>query len=132
MIKCKNYLQLVTREGKKGMKVALVCESPLLKKSLELYLKGYVSSYGACDFVISDRAVKSKKPVLFIGKVKDASLRVPFSKKEVLSKAQQFYLHHLHEESDDEQKALDQVLAQLNKKHKEKIEKIIREFHDPR
>ncbi len=112
------------------MKVALVCESPLLKKSLELYLKGNVSSYEDCDFVISDRAVKSKKPVLFIGKRKDASLRVPFSKEEVLSKAQQFYLHHLPLASQEEEKALEAVLAQLHKKHKEKIEKILRAFHE--
>lgn len=111
------------------MKVALVCESPLLKKSLELYLKEHVSSYEDCDFVISDRAVKSKKPILFIGKRQDATLKVPFSKEEVLSQAQQFYLRHLSEESDSDKVALEKVLAKLNKKHKEKIEKIIREFH---
>ncbi len=111
------------------MKVALVCDSPLLKKSLELYLKEHVSSYEESDFVISDRAVKSKKPVLYIGKRHDATLSVPFSKEEVLSKAQQFYLRHLHEETDSDKVALEKVLAKLNKKHKEKIEKIIREFH---
>jgi len=111
------------------MKVALVCESPLLKKSLELYLKESVSSYGECDFVISDKAVKSKKPVLFIGKRQDATLSVPFSKEEVLSKAQQFYLHHIEDVVDSDKKALDKVLAKLNKKHKEKIDKIIREYH---
>lgn len=126
MLKCNNYLQIVTR---KHMKVALVCESPLLKKSLELYLKENVSTYEACDFVISDRAVKSKKPVLYIGKRKDATLTVPFSKEQILSKAQQFYIRHLGEDVDSEKKALDKVLAKLNKKHKEKIDKIIREFH---
>ncbi len=132
MIKCKNYLQLVTREDKKSMKVALVCESPLLQKSLELYLKAHISSYEACDFVISDRAVKSKKPVLFIGKRKDASLQVPFSKEQVLSLTQQFYLRHLPRQEQSDEALLDEVLAKLNKKHKEKIEKIIREFHEPR
>ena len=126
MLKCNKNLQIVTR---KRMKVALVCESPLLKKSLELYLKENVSTYEVCDFVISDRAVKSKKPVLFIGKREDAVLKVPFSKAEVLSKAQQFYMRHLPESADSDKVALDEVLAKLNKKHKEKIEKILREFH---
>lgn len=110
------------------MKVALVCESPLLKKSLELYLKENVSTYEACDFVISDRAVKSKKPVLYIGKREDASLSVPFSKEQMLSKAQQFYNYHAEVDVKDRE-VLDEVLSRLNKKHKEKIEKIIREFH---
>ena len=110
------------------MKVALVCESPLLKKSLELYLKENVSTYEACDFVISDRAVKSKKPVLYIGKRKDATISVPFSKEQMLSSAQQFYNHHLGQESD--KAVMDEIVAGLNKKHKEKIEKIIREFHE--
>ncbi len=113
------------------MKVALVCDSPLLKKSLELYLKESVSSYAECDFVISDRAVKSKKPVLFIGKQQDATLSVPFSKAEVLSKAQQFYLRHGESEDSrsEDEVALERVLAKLNKKHKDKIDKIIREYH---
>lgn len=113
------------------MKVALVCDSPLLQKSLEIYLKECVSSYEACDFVISDRKVKSQKPVLFIGKREDATLKVPFSKEEVLSKTQQFYMRHLGEQ-EEEQEALERELAKLNKKHKEKIERIIREFHGKR
>jgi len=115
------------------MKVALVCESPLLKKSLELYLKDSVCSYETCDFVISDKAVKSKKPILFIGKREDATLKVPFSKEEVLSKTQQFYLHHTEEapkEVSDEEQVLEDILSKLNKKHKEKIEKIVREFYE--
>ena len=36
------------------MKIAIVCESELLQKSLEIYLKEYLSSLSDCDFVISD------------------------------------------------------------------------------
>jgi hypothetical protein len=117
------------------MKVALVCESLLLKKSLEIYLKEYICDYKSCDFVITDRAVKSKKPVLRIGKGLDATLRVPFTKEQALSKAQRFYHYHLSDEGDEDQEneqMLEKVLTQLNKKHKEKIEKIIREFHAQR
>ncbi len=130
LLKCKNYLQKVTGLG---MKVALVCDSPLLKKSLEIYLKESVSAYEECDFVISDKKVKSKKPVLFIGKEEGAVLKVPFSKEEVLSKTQQFYLRHLDDGAEtEESEALKRELAKLNKKHKEKIERIIREFHGKR
>ncbi len=113
------------------MKVALVCDSPLLKKSLQLYLKESVSSYEECDFVISDRVVKSKKPVLHIGKEKDATLQVPFSKEEVLSKTQLFYQKHLAENENEsiQERELAKILSKLNKKHKEKIERIIREYH---
>ena len=114
------------------MKVALVCDSLLLKKSLEIYLKEHISDYAGCDFVITDRAVKSKKPVLRIGRGAKAALKVPFSKEQVLSQTQRFYNHHLGDENQDDQEMLDKALAQLNKKHKEKIEKIIREFHAKR
>ena len=107
------------------MKIALVCDSPLLKKSLQLYFKESMSDYDACDFVISDKKVKSNKPVLFIGKQKDASLKVPFSKEQLLSKAQQFYQNHASEDA----QVLERELAKLNKKHKEKLERIIKEFH---
>jgi hypothetical protein len=131
LLKCKNYLQKVTG---KYMKVALVCDSPLLKKSLEIYLKESVSTYEACDFVISDKKVKSKKPILFIGNREDATLKVPFSKEEVLSKTQQFYQRHLKEKyhDSDESALLEKELAKLHKKHKEKIARIIREFHGER
>lgn len=108
------------------MKVALVCESPLLQKSLELYLKSSMSSYDACDFVISDKKTKLKKPVLLIGNRKDTELKVPFSKDDILSKAQQFYKRH----SSEDALSLEKELAKLNKKHKEKIERIIKEFHE--
>jgi len=108
------------------MKIALACESPLLKKSLQLYFKESVSSYEECDFVISDKQVKSKKPVLFIGKRKDAVLKVPFSKEQLLSKAQQFHLRHASEDA----LLLERELVKLNKKHKEKLERIIRGFYE--
>ncbi len=110
------------------MKVSLVCESPLLQKSLEIYLKPYLSTYEACDFVITDREVRSKKPVLVIGKREDATLQVPFSKEEALSKTQLFFEHHLGEKEEDDLR-LEEALASLKKSHREKIEKILKEFH---
>ena len=108
------------------MKVALSCESTLLQKSLAIFLKPMLSPEDTCDFIISDKKVKSKKPILYLGKRKDASLDIPFSKAELLSTLEQFYQKH----SSEDAVALERAVEKLNKKHKEKIERILKAFDD--
>lgn len=63
------------------MKVAIACESPLLQRSLELFLEGYLSSQRHCDIVIRDNLVYSDEHLsLIIGTSDDSDLRKPFSK----------------------------------------------------
>ncbi len=66
------------------MKVAVVCDSPLLKRCLEVFLKNHLSSYAACDFVISDRKIDSEKPIFIISDQKKTNLKKPFSKSKLL------------------------------------------------
>ena len=37
------------------MKIAVECKSPLLQKSLELFLEQYLSSVKQCDIVVRDK-----------------------------------------------------------------------------
>ena len=48
------------------MKIALQFESPLLLKSLEMQLKNHLSSIKSADIILSDKKIKTKKPVLLI------------------------------------------------------------------
>ena len=63
------------------MKVAIACESPLLQRSLELFLEGRLSSQRHCDIVIRDTLVHSDEHLsLIIGTSEGVDLRKPFSK----------------------------------------------------
>lgn len=63
------------------MKVAVACESPLLQRSLELFLEGRLSSQRHCDIVVRDREVHNDEHLsLIIGTSQSADLQKPFSK----------------------------------------------------
>lgn len=63
------------------MKVAIQCESPLLQRSLELFLEGRLSSQRHCDIVIRDYEVFNDEHLsLVIGTSESSDLIKPFSK----------------------------------------------------
>jgi hypothetical protein len=74
-----------------NLKIAIVCDSPLLKKCLEVFLKEHLSSYSACNFVISDKKIDSEKPVFVISDEKGANLRKPFSKTKLLKALDEYF-----------------------------------------
>ncbi|WP_024955147.1 hypothetical protein [Sulfurospirillum arcachonense] len=72
------------------MKIALACQSVLLEKSLEIFLKNYLSPYKQCDFVISDSHIEIDKPLFFISS-DDSDLNIPFSKSSLIMAIEKFY-----------------------------------------
>ncbi len=63
------------------MKVAIQCESPLLQRSLELFLEGRLSSQRHCDIVVRDHVVHNDEHLsLIIGTAEGVDLIKPFSK----------------------------------------------------
>lgn len=73
------------------MKIALICDSLLLDRSLEMYLKEYLTSYKLCDFVVATQHVESQKPVFLIGDMEGAHLKIPFTKELLLKELESFY-----------------------------------------
>lgn len=71
------------------MKIYVKCESPLLKKSLEIFLKDKISPYANCDFVVSDKKLEVEKPVFIVGD--DKYIKKPFSKSKLLKALEAFY-----------------------------------------
>jgi hypothetical protein len=66
------------------LKVAVQCVSPLLQRSLELFLKDNLSSIKNCDVVIRDQKVfENEKMCLLVGSDESATLRKPFSKSQL-------------------------------------------------
>jgi hypothetical protein len=73
------------------MKVAVVCESPLLQRSLELFLDKHLSSLKQCDIVLRDKKVMDSHHCLFISDGADADLKKPFSKTQLFLSLDNFY-----------------------------------------
>lgn len=72
------------------MKVAIQCESPLLQRSLELFLEGHLGSLRHCDIVVRDHVVPHDQRLsLLIGTAGDVDLFKPFSKGELFHRLQQ-------------------------------------------
>ncbi len=67
------------------MKVAVVCDSILLKKSLEIFLRDRLSDFSTSDVVISDRRFECERPILFVGNDSNADIKKPFGKVKLLA-----------------------------------------------
>lgn len=83
-----NYVNIPRMEqggGGKDVKVAVQCDSPLLQRSLELFLEGQLSSIRQCDILIRDKDIRDdNRPTFVIGATESADLIKPFSKAQLL------------------------------------------------
>ena len=66
------------------MKIAVQCNSPLLQKSLELFLEKHLSSYSKCDIVVRDEVCLEDERCFYIGSDEKADLKKPFSKSQLI------------------------------------------------
>lgn len=73
------------------MKIALICDSPLLEKSMKNFLGEYIAPLGSCDFVVSDKKRELHKPIFYISNDDDAHLKKPFSRATLMLKLEKFF-----------------------------------------
>lgn len=67
------------------MRVAVQCDSPLMQRSLELFLEGYLSSRRHCDILIRDKHISDDEyPTFIISSDPNTDLIKPFSKAQLL------------------------------------------------
>jgi len=66
------------------MKIAVECHSPLLQKSLELFLSKYISSAKKCDIVVRDTECMGDERCFYISSDVNADLVKPFSKSQLI------------------------------------------------
>ena len=66
------------------MRVAVECQSPLLQKSLELFLAKYLSASKKCDIIIRDEACLGDERCFYVGSEAEADLQKPFSKSQLI------------------------------------------------
>lgn len=66
------------------MKIAVECQSPLLQKSLEVFLARYLSSVKHCDIVVRDTECFNDVRCFYVASNEKADLKKPFSKSQLI------------------------------------------------
>jgi len=65
------------------LKVAVECKSPLMQRSLELFLGKHLSSAKNCDILLRDVKCINDERCFYISSSKDSDLVKPFSKSQL-------------------------------------------------
>jgi hypothetical protein len=126
------------------VKVAIACESPLLQRSLELFLEGRLSSQRHCDIVVRDREVHNDEHLsLIIGTSQSADLIKPFSKAQLFHALGQKLDGVKHEvslsasppiEEDEETEVsfdiLERHIEKLTREYQANVLKAVRAFYE--
>jgi len=116
------------------MKIALVCQSLLLSRSLKSFLKESVVSYKQCDFVISDKKIELDKPIFFMSHTDDGHLQIPFSKAS-LYLALDAFEQSLHVKDNPkilnriEHDFLEEKIASLTEKFRQELVQTLRDYY---
>ncbi|RAX55257.1 hypothetical protein CCY99_00730 [Helicobacter sp. 16-1353] len=73
------------------MKINIVCESVILQKTLDSYLKDYISNYEDCDFIIADCIDESfNKPICLVTFGEDSDIRRPIHRESLFNDLEKF------------------------------------------
>ena len=84
------------------MKIAVECESPLLQKSLELFLQNHLTAQSRCDIVLRDTKCLNDEKCFYIASSEDADLLKPFSKSQLILALEKKY-KTLHDSAEIEE-----------------------------
>ena len=122
------------------MRVAVECKSPLLQKSLEMFLKKYLCSSKHCDILVRDEECVNDQKTFFIGTKAGADLVKPFSKSQLILALENRYKTLDLKEHADVDKAgneesmnfeiLQKRIEFLTKKYQEDILNSIKAFYE--
>ncbi len=125
------------------MKIAVECKSPLLQKSLELFLSKHLTSLKNCDIVIRDEKCLNDIRCFYISGDKNADLVKPFSKSQLILALENRYKSMevkdlVASEPDEEFVAEDSLnfdilekrIDYLTKEYQKNILKAIRAFYE--
>ena len=121
------------------MKVAVECKSPLLQKSLELFLSSHLSSLKQCDIVVRDFKAIADDKSFYISEDSDSDLVKPFSKSALILTLEKRYetfspkvveeVNSFTEGSADFS-ILEKRIDLLTQEYKENILKAVRAFYE--
>lgn len=120
------------------MRVAVECKSPLLQKSLELFLGKHLCSIKHCDIVLRDTKCIDEEKCFYISRESDADLVKPFSKSQLILALEKKYkslgkktIESNYEMDDDmDFEILERRIESLTREYQANIIKAIRAFYE--
>ncbi|MDA7817789.1 hypothetical protein N9A28_06330 [Sulfurimonas sp.] len=126
------------------MKIAVECKSPLMQKSLEMFLDKHLCSLKQCDIVIRDIKCLNDDRCFHISSDEDADLIKPFSKSQLILALEKRYksmnktisdVEIQREEVFNEYSSMDFSILEkridsLTKEYQENILKAVRAFYE--
>ena len=125
------------------MKVAVACQSPLLQKSLEIFLNKYLSSSKRSDIIIRDEECLQEKKCFYIASNEKADLLKPFSKSQLIlaleKRYKELYAKRVTQEPEVQievaQEAMDfsileKRISYLTQEYQENILRIVKAFYE--
>ena len=122
------------------MKIAVECRSPLLQKSLELFLARYLSSTKKSDIVVRDIACLNDERCFYVSSEKTADLVKPFSKSQlVLALENRYKMLYVNKKTDNTYELssepanfdiLEKRIEYLTSEYQNNILKAVRAFYE--
>ncbi|MCD6189959.1 MAG: hypothetical protein J7K14_00280 [Sulfurimonas sp.] len=123
------------------MKVAVECQSPLLQKSLELFLSKYLSSLKQCDIVVRDIECLNDERCFYVSSKPNADLIKPFSKSQLIIALENRYEELKEDEPEVEESSevntepmdfeiLEKRIEFLTKEYQENILRAVKAFYE--
>ena len=125
------------------MKVSVECQSPLLQKSLEIFLADYLCSTKQCDIVVRDAECMNDERCFYISTDKNADLIKPFSKSQLILALEKRYSKlnvknsiaetYLGEEEQDDKidfSILERRIDSLTKEYQQNIINAVKAFYE--
>ncbi|SFV70114.1 JHP0747 family [hydrothermal vent metagenome] len=122
------------------MKVAVACQSPLLQKSLEIFLGRYLSSLKRSDIIIRDElCLEEEERCFYIASDEKADLVKPFSKAQLILALERKYKELQAKTTSPKQESvqesmdftlLEQRIEALTKEYQANILRTIKAFYE--
>jgi len=115
------------------MKVAVECKSPLMQKSLEMFLQNHLSTLKNCDIVIRDIKCLNDSRCFYVASDKEADLVKPFSKSQLILALESRYKTKkdvYNEYAPLDFDILEKRIDSLTKEYQANILKAVRAFYE--
>ena len=126
------------------MRVAVECQSPLLQKSLELFLAKYLSASKRSDIIVRDEECLDDKRCFYISSETNADLKKPFSKSQLILALEKRYKElygkekehkelqkeYLQEDESMDFSILEKRIERLTQEYQENILRAVKAFYE--
>jgi len=115
------------------MKIAVECQSPLLQKSLEIFLSKYLTSSKKGDIIIRDEECHEDERCFYISSSAKADLMKPFSKSQLILALEKKYNQlspKIQESATMDFTILERRIEALTQEYQANIIRVVKAFYE--